>query len=145
MAASEPAGPPPTTTTFFGFLAKALSGKYFSRPVAALTAHRRSRLLPTLVAQYLQPMHFRISSRRCSLIFKGNLGSARKALPKAIKSAEASVKTFSANKGSFIRPTTMTGISTACLINRAVGTNIPWGTEAGPEMNMPESYIPEAT
>ena len=79
-AAERPAGPPPTTKTFFGFAAFFSGGTSNSRPALGLTMHSTGSMLKMRSRHpWLQPMQGTISFARPVMAFRGNSGSARSA------------------------------------------------------------------
>ncbi len=114
-AASMPAGPPPTTSTFLRTSAGAgvSNGTLVSAPAATLTTHW---ILPVVISWATQPidvpMHGRISLSRPSRAFTTNSGSAIIARTIDTMSAMPDPMMWSAWSRVMIRPVTIVGTST---------------------------------
>ncbi len=118
LAASMPAGPPPTTRTLFG--TSAFSILYSSSlPKAAFTEHAISSSKNNLLMHSSHAVHRLISSRAPAAAFFGKWGSASKALPMETRSAFPCCRISSASSGSLILPTVITGTLTTPFISAA--------------------------
>ncbi len=119
-AASIPAGPPPTTTTFLP--SPFFRGVEYSRslPATGLTAHFTRCNLHISSKQVKQPMHKRISSLRPSNDFLHHSGSARWPRATPIRSHTPSCNNCSPISGSLMLQTEMTGMLTTFFMASAI-------------------------
>ncbi len=115
-AASMPAGPAPTTSTFF--FSAAGSKPASSCSTSGLTVQEMG--LPNMMPfrQRRQPMQGRTSSARPAAALLQNSASHRLARPIMQMSAAPSSMSSSAIQASLMRPTVATGIFTCFLISR---------------------------
>ena len=120
-AASSPAGPAPTTSTFSGAWGAIRSGCQplrHSSPIVGFCVQRR--LTPSLLAarQMLQPIHSRISSARPSRILAGRKGSAIEGRAAPMKSWIPPLIWATIRSGEVKRPTDTTGLPVSPLTKR---------------------------
>ena len=130
-AASSPAGPPPTTRTFFGTAATPSGSKLtvVSLAAATLTTQLRTPVDISWPTQpMLEPMHgrIRLSSPRRALLTSS--GSAMRARTIDTMSAAPLSTMWLAWSRVMIRPTTIVGLDTARVITSLAATSCPRGS-----------------
>ena len=129
VAQARPAGPAPTTATFFrvaaGFQVSSVSwqARGFTRQVQVFRWKTWSR------QAWLQAMQVLISSARPAAALLTSSGSARKGRAIETMSASPSASTFSATSGVLMRFVVQTGMPTSPFSLRVTQVKAPRGTE----------------